>query len=83
MLTDCELAARTRIRAVRVDQNLLLIAEGELPSPGFQVDIRQDPRRIFPPSSTCCAVSCPAASRRSSPHIAMPRRSGSLLTRPW
>jgi hypothetical protein len=49
MPTDCELAARTRIRAVRVDQNLLLIAEGELPSPGFQVDIRQDPRRIFPP----------------------------------
>jgi hypothetical protein len=49
MLTDCELAARTRIRAVRVDQNLLLIAEGDLPSPGFQVDIRQDPRRIFPP----------------------------------
>jgi hypothetical protein len=46
---DCELAARTRIRALRVDQNLLLIAEGELPSPGFRVDIRQNPRRIFPP----------------------------------
>jgi hypothetical protein len=49
MPTDCELAARTRIRAVRVDQSLLLIAEGELPSPGFRIDIRQDPRRIFPP----------------------------------
>jgi len=46
---DCELAARTRIRALRVDQNLLLIAVGELPSPGFRVDIRQNPRRIFPP----------------------------------
>ena len=49
MLTDCELAQRTRIRAFRVDQNLLLIAEGELPSPGFRVDISQNPRRIFPP----------------------------------
>jgi flagellar biogenesis protein FliO len=48
MLNDCELGARTRIRVVRVDQNLLLIAEGELPSPGFRVDIRQNPRRIFP-----------------------------------
>ena len=47
--TDCELAARTSIRAYRVDQYLLLAAEGELPSPGFQVDIQQDPRRIFPP----------------------------------
>jgi hypothetical protein len=48
MSTDCELATRTRIRALRVGQDLLLIAEGELPSPGFRVDIRQDPRRIFP-----------------------------------
>jgi hypothetical protein len=48
MLTDCELAGRDRIRAFRVDQNVLLIAEGELPSPGFQADIRPNPRRIFP-----------------------------------
>jgi hypothetical protein len=48
MLTDCELAQRDRIQAFRVDQNVLLIAEGELPSPGFQADIRPNPRRIFP-----------------------------------
>jgi hypothetical protein len=56
---DCELAARTRIRALRVDQNLLLIAEGELPSPGFRVDIRQNPRRIFPPQFDL--LRCPLA----------------------
>jgi hypothetical protein len=49
MQTDCELAARTQLRAYRVDQHLLLVAEGQLPSPGFRVDIQQDPRRIFPP----------------------------------
>jgi hypothetical protein len=48
MLTNCELASRDRIQAFRVDENVLLIAEGELPSPGFQADIRPNPRRIFP-----------------------------------
>ena len=49
MHIGCELASRTKIRAFRIDQNVLLVAEGELPSPGFRVDVRQDPRRIFPP----------------------------------
>jgi hypothetical protein len=49
MLTGCELAARTGIRAFRIDDSVLLVAEGELPTPGFRVDIQQDPRRIFPP----------------------------------
>jgi hypothetical protein len=49
MQNSCELAARTGIRAFRIDQDLLLVAEGELPTPGFRVDIHQDPRRIFPP----------------------------------
>jgi hypothetical protein len=49
MPTDCELSQRTSIHAYRVDQYLLLAAEGELPTPGFRVQIRQDPRRIFPP----------------------------------
>jgi hypothetical protein len=49
MQANCELTSRTRIRAFRAAQNLLLVAEGQLPSPGFRVDIRQDPRRIFPP----------------------------------
>jgi hypothetical protein len=49
MLTGCELAARSGIRAFRIDERVLLVAEGELPSPGYRVDIQQDPRRIFPP----------------------------------
>ncbi|WP_305783509.1 hypothetical protein [Symbioplanes lichenis] len=27
---------------------ILIVAEGKLPSPGFEVDIAEDPRRIFP-----------------------------------
>jgi hypothetical protein len=49
MQTGCELAARTGIHGFRIDESVLLAAEGELPMPGFRVDIQQDPRRIFPP----------------------------------
>jgi hypothetical protein len=49
MQSSCELAARTGIRAFRTDQNLLLVAEGELPTPGFRVDVQQDPRGTSPP----------------------------------
>jgi hypothetical protein len=45
----CELAGRSRIRAFRAAQQILIVAEGELPSPGYEVDIRQNPIRIFPP----------------------------------
>jgi hypothetical protein len=48
MQTGCELSTRTRIRAFRAHQDVLIVAEGELPSPGYRVDIVQDPRRIFP-----------------------------------
>ena len=49
MHTGCELASRRSIDAYRIGEHVLLVAEGDLPTPGFQVDIRQDPRRIFPP----------------------------------
>jgi hypothetical protein len=45
---SCELASRSRIRAVRAGSYVLIVAEGELPTPGYDVDIQQDPRRIFP-----------------------------------
>ncbi|MGH3871789.1 MAG: hypothetical protein ACRDSR_09815 [Pseudonocardiaceae bacterium] len=45
----CELAQRTSIRAFRVQQYVLIIVEGELPTPGFDVDITQSPLLIFPP----------------------------------
>lgn len=49
MQPQCERASRTSIRAFRAYEDLIIVAEGELPSPGFQVDIRQNPIRIFPP----------------------------------
>ena len=49
MPVTCELAQRTRILAFRTRQYVLIIAEGELPTPGFDVDITQSPLEIFPP----------------------------------
>jgi hypothetical protein len=49
MQTSCELSSRTELRAFRAGQDLLIVAQGELPTPGYRVDIQQDPRRIFPP----------------------------------
>ena len=42
-------AQRSRIRAFRRDRYVLVVAEGELPTPGHDVDIKQSPERIFPP----------------------------------
>jgi hypothetical protein len=49
MTVTCELAERTRIRAYRAQQYVLIITEGDLLTPGFDVDITQSPLRIFPP----------------------------------
>jgi hypothetical protein len=49
MTVTCELAQRTRIRAFRTQQYVLIVAEGELPTPGFDVAIAQSPLKIFPP----------------------------------
>lgn len=48
-MRDCELATRTSVRAYRAGQSVLIVAEGELPSPGYEVDVEQSPIRIFPP----------------------------------
>jgi len=48
MTVHCQLAQRTMLRAFRAGEYVLIIAEGELPSPGFDVDIEQSPLRIFP-----------------------------------
>ena len=45
---NCELASRTGIRAFRVRQHVLIVADGELATPGFEVDIVQSPLRIYP-----------------------------------
>jgi hypothetical protein len=49
MATSCDLASRKTTRAFRAGEHVLILAEGELPTPGFDVDIRQNPRRITPP----------------------------------
>src|SRR6266516_3025690 len=48
MKTSCESASRTSIRAFRHEEHLLIVAEGELPTPGYDVDIEPSPLRIFP-----------------------------------
>ena len=43
-----EFAQRTSIRAFRAGQRVLIVAEGDLPTPGYETDIVQSPLRIFP-----------------------------------
>lgn len=57
MAANCTLAQRTQIRAFRTGEQVLIVAEGELPSPGFSVHIVQSPIRIFPPQFNL--VRCP------------------------
>jgi hypothetical protein len=47
--TGWELAQREQIQAFRAGRYVLIIARGDLPSPGYDVDIQQSPLRIFPP----------------------------------
>jgi len=49
MTAHCQLAQRTLLRAFRAGEYVLILAEGELPTPGFEVDIEQSPLRIVPP----------------------------------
>lgn len=49
MKPDCELSTRSSIRAFFAREHLLIVAEGELPSPGYFVDIEQSLIEIFPP----------------------------------
>lgn len=49
MADPCELARRTSIRAFRDGPKVMIVAEGDLPSPGFDAKIAQRPERIFPP----------------------------------
>ncbi len=47
--TGWELAQRSRIRAFRAGGHVLVVAEGNVPTPGYEVDIVQSPLKIFPP----------------------------------
>ena len=47
--TIWQLARRSRIRAFRAGPFILILAEGKLPNPGYEVDIQRSPLLIFPP----------------------------------
>ncbi|MGI9484519.1 MAG: hypothetical protein ACR2RF_01295 [Geminicoccaceae bacterium] len=49
MSVSCELANRSSMRILQCDGTILICAEGDLPSPGFEIKIEQSPLRIFPP----------------------------------
>lgn len=49
MVRNCELANRSTIRIFQCAGHLLICADGDLPTPGFDVKIEQNPARIFPP----------------------------------
>jgi len=57
MTVACQLARRTTLRAYRVEKYVLIVAAGELPTPGFDVDIVQSLLTIFPPQFS--VVQCP------------------------
>lgn len=49
MAKHCELANRATVRVFQAEGHILISAAGDLPNPGFDVDIEQSPLRIFPP----------------------------------
>ena len=49
MADICELAQRATIRAFRSGPKVVIVAEGDLPSTGYDAKITQRPERIFPP----------------------------------
>jgi hypothetical protein len=49
MADPCELAQRDSIRAFRIGPKVLIVAEGQLPTPGYDAKISQRPEKIFPP----------------------------------
>ena len=57
MKPGCELGSQKSIRAFRAGRSVLVLVEGELPTPGYKVDIEQSPLRIFPPQFNL--VRCP------------------------
>ena len=47
-VADWELARCSSIRAFRAGRYVLILAEGELPTPGYEVDLEIDRARFFP-----------------------------------
>ncbi len=49
MTEHCELANRATVRVFQCEGHILISAAGDLPDPGYDIDIEQSLRRIFPP----------------------------------
>jgi hypothetical protein len=75
-----ELAQRNRIRAFRLGGYVLIVAEGDLPTPGYEVDIQQSPLRIFPQQYNLLRRERRASGRTSSFPTPTARWSGSPPT---
>ncbi|MGH3917397.1 MAG: hypothetical protein ACRDTC_28890 [Pseudonocardiaceae bacterium] len=78
MTVICEPAQRNQIRAFRAEQQVLIIAEGELPTPGFDVDIQESLLRIFPQQFNL--VQCPKPGNFA--QVITPYRYAELVTFP-
>jgi hypothetical protein len=76
--TGWELAQRTRIRAFRAGRYLLVVAEGDLPTPGYDVNIEQSPIRIFPPQFNLLRRERPGVW----PDVVQPYRYGEVVLYP-
>jgi hypothetical protein len=46
--TTEQLAKRWTIRAFRLGRYILIVAEGDLPTPGDEADIEPNPKRVYP-----------------------------------
>ena len=76
--TGWELAQRTKIRAFRAGRYLLIVATGNLPTPGYDVNIEQSPIRIFPPQFNLLRRERPGVW----PDVVQPYRYGEVVLYP-
>jgi len=71
------LAQRSRIRAFRAGRYLLIVAEGDLRTPGYEVDIARSPLDVFPPQYNLLW-----RERELLPRVTVPYRHGEVVVYP-
>jgi hypothetical protein len=75
--TAWHLARRSRIRAFRAGRYLLIVAEGDLPTPGYELDMELSPLDVFPPQYQLLWHE-----REPAPKIVVPYRYGEVVVHP-
>lgn len=78
MDTTEQLAQRETIRAFRAGRYILIVAQGDLPTPGYDVDIEPSPLRIFPQQYNLLQRSRPG----SWPQVVTPYTHGEVFAYP-